>query len=92
MIGASGGELRKLGIAVGVLGVLWLVYFWIAVAFYPHYPHVAAGMPTTLKMVQTLTLGSAAACAFSGKTVSRKWWAGVAISLLTFAIIMARVH
>ena len=92
VIGVSGGELRKLGIAVGVLGVLWLVDFWIAVALYPHYPHVAALMPTTLKMVQTLTLASAAACAFSGKTVSRKWWAGVAVALLTFAIVMARVH
>ena len=92
MIGVGGGELRKLGIAVGVLGVLWLVDFWVAVALYPHYPRVAALMPTTLKTVQTLTLGSAAACAFSGKTVSKKWWAGVAVSLLTFAIIMARVH
>jgi hypothetical protein len=89
MIGVRGGELRKLGIAVGILGVLWLVYFWIAVALYPH---VAAVMPTTLKTVQTLTLGSAVACAFSGKTVSRKWWAGVAASLVTFALIMARVH
>src|ERR1035438_10259292 len=61
MIGVSGGILRKLGIAVGVLGMLWLVYFWIAVALYPH---VAPVMPTTLKTGQTLTLGSAAACAF----------------------------
>ena len=88
MIGVHGGELRKLGIAVGVLGVLWLVYFWISVALYTH---VAAVMPT-LKTVQTLTLGSAVACAFSGKTVSRKWWAGVAASLVTFALIMARVR
>jgi hypothetical protein len=89
MLVARGGKLRKLGIAVGVLGVLWLVYFWIAVALYPH---VAAVMPTTLKTIQTLTLGSAVACAFSGKTVSRKWWAGVAASLVTFALMMARVH
>ena len=87
-----GGELRKLGIVIGVLGVLWLADFWIAVALYPRYPHVAAVMPTTLKTVQTLTLGSAAAFAFSGKTVSKKWWAGVAVALLTFAIVMARVH
>ena len=88
MIGVRGGELRKLGIAVGVLGVLWLVYFWISVALYPH---VAAVMPT-LKTVQTFTLGSAVACAFSGKTVSRKWWAGVAVALVTFAVIMVRVR
>src|SRR5271165_4923534 len=88
IIAVGGGELRKFGIAVGVLGVLWLVYFWISVALYAH---VAAVMPT-LKTVQTLTLGSAVACAFSGKTVSRKWWAGVAASLVTFALIMARVH
>ena len=79
--------MRKLGIAVGVLGVFWLVYFWMSVALYPH---VAAAMPT-LKVVETLTLGSAVACAFSGKTVSRYWWAGVAAALLTFALIMARV-
>ena len=89
MIKVCGDELRKLGITVGVLGVMWLAYFWTAVALYPH---VAAVMPTTLKTVQTLTLGSAVACAFSGKTVSRKWWAGVAAALLTFALIMARIH
>jgi hypothetical protein len=82
------GEMRNLGIAVGIAGVLWLVYFWISVALYPH---VAAVMPS-LKTVQTLTLGSAAACAFSGKTVSKRWWVGVAVALVTFALIMARVH
>ena len=87
MMVVGGGEMRKLGIAVGVLGVLWLAYFWLAVALYPH---VHAAMPT-LKTIQTFTLGSAVACAFSGKTVSRKWWAGVAASLVTFALIMARV-
>jgi hypothetical protein len=31
------------------------------------------------------------ACAFSGKAVSKYWWAGVAIALLTFTAIMVRV-
>ena len=87
MMVMDGGDVRRLGIAVGVLGVLWLVYFWLAVSLYPH---LHATMPN-LKTIQTLTLGSAVACAFSGKTVSRKWWAGVAASLVTFTIIMARV-
>ncbi len=80
--------MRKLGIAVGVAGVLWLVYFWTAVALYPH---VRLAMPNA-KTVETLPLWSAVACAFSGATVSRYWWAGVAASLITFAVIMARVH
>jgi hypothetical protein len=80
--------MRKLGIVVGVLGLLWITYFWTAVSLYPH---VRAGMPT-LKTVETFTLGSAAACAFAGATVSRYWWTGVAASLVTFAIIMVRVR
>ena len=88
MIVVHGGEVRKLGMAVGILGVLWLAYFWMAVGLYPHFHFV---MPS-LKMVETLTLGSAVACAFSGATVSRGWWAGVAASLLTFAVIMVRVR
>ncbi|HEY4901242.1 MAG TPA: hypothetical protein VIH91_10535 [Terriglobales bacterium] len=88
MIVVDEGEMRKVGIAVGVVGVLWLAYFWISVALYPH---VATVMPP-LKTIQTFTLGSAVACAFSGKTVSRKWWAGVAVALVTFALIMVRVR
>jgi len=88
MIMLRGSDMRQIGIAVGVLGVLWLAYFWISVAMYPH---VAAVMPS-LKTVQTFTLGSAAACAFSGKTVSKKWWAGIAVALVTFALIMARAQ
>jgi len=88
MMVVGGGEVRRLGIAVGVLGVLWLAYFWMAVSVYPH---VRFAMPS-LKMVQTLTLGSAVACAFSGVTVSRYWWTGVAASLVTFAVIMVRVR
>ena len=80
--------MRKLGIAVGTLGLLWLAYFWMTVALYPH---VRAVMPT-LKTVETITLASAAACAFAGATVSRYWWTGVAASLVTFAVIMVRVH
>ena len=80
--------MRKLGIAVGVLGVLWLAYFWMAVSLYLH---VRFAMPS-LKMVETLTLWSAVACAFAGATVSKKWWAGVAVSLFTFTIIMVRVR
>ena len=80
--------MRKLGIAVGVLGLFWLAYFWIAVAVYPH---VRTGMPN-LKSVETITLASAAACAFAGATVSRYWWTGVAAALFTFAVIMVRVH
>lgn len=80
--------MRKVGIAVGVIGLLWLLYFWTAVA---SYPRLHAMMPA-LKMVETLTLGSAAACAFAGATVSRYWWTGVAASLITFAIIMVRVR
>jgi hypothetical protein len=87
MVG-RGGELRKLGMAVGVLGVLWLVYFWTAVGLYLRFHFV---MPN-LKHVQTFTLLSGVACAFSGATVSKKWWAGVAISLLTFTVIMVRVN
>lgn len=79
--------MRKLGIAVGVAGILWLVYFWTSVSLYLH---VHAPMPN-LKVVETLTLGTAVACAFSGKTVSRYWWAGVAAALLTFTVIMVRV-
>jgi len=79
--------MRKLGIVVGVMGVLWLAYFWLAVSLYPHF---RAAMPS-LKMVETLTLVSAVACAFSGKTVSRYWWSGVAASLITFTVIMVRV-
>lgn len=82
------GEMKRLGIVVGVIGVLWLVYFWMAVSLYPL---LRAPMPN-LKMVETLTLSSAVACAFSGKAVSRYWWAGVAIALVTFAVIMARVN
>jgi|GEM_PF-2753238 hypothetical protein len=88
MIVVRGGEVRRLGIAVGVLGVLWLAYFWIAVSLYLH---VRFSMPS-LKVVETLTLGSAVACAISGATVSRRWWAGVAASLFTFAVIMVRVR
>ena len=88
MMVVDGGEVRKLGIAVGVLGVFWLAYFWLAVGCYPRFHFM---MPT-LKNVQTFTLLSAVACAFSGKTVSRKWWAGVAASLVTFTVIMVRVH
>jgi|HubBroStandDraft_4_1064222.scaffolds.fasta_scaffold00373_4 hypothetical protein len=79
--------MRKLGIAVGTTGILWLVYFWMSVSLYPH---VRSPMPN-LKMVETLTLLSAVACAFSGKAVSKYWWAGVAIALLTFTAIMVRV-
>jgi hypothetical protein len=79
--------MKTLGIAVGVTGVLWLAYFWLAVSLYPH---LRTPMPN-LKMVETLTLLSAVACAFSGKAVSRYWWAGVAAALLTFTIIMVRV-
>ena len=87
MVG-RGGELRKLGIAVGIVGVLWLVYFWTAVGLYPRFHFV---MPN-LKNVQTFTLLSGVACAFSGATVSKRWWAGVAVSLLTFTVLMVRVH
>jgi hypothetical protein len=80
--------LKKFGIAVGATGILWLAYFWMAVSLYPH---VRSPMPN-LKMVETLTLVSAVACAFSGKAVSRYWWAGVAAALVTFAVIMARVN
>jgi hypothetical protein len=80
--------MRKLGIAVGVLGMLWLVYFWTAVALYRH---IWFPMPN-LKLVETFSLGSAVAAAFAGATVSRKWWAGVAASLLTFTVIMVRVN
>ena len=80
--------MKRLGIAVGVLGVLWLAYFWMAVSLYPHFHFV---MPS-LKNVETLTLVSAVACAFSGATVSRKWWAGVAVALFTFTVIMVRVR
>jgi hypothetical protein len=79
--------MRKLGIAVGVAGILWLAYFWMAVSLYPHF---RAALPN-LKTVETFTLGSAVACAFSGKAVSKYWWAGVAIALLTFTAIMVRV-
>jgi len=79
--------MRKLGIAVGVVGVLWLGYFWIAVSLYPF---SRAPLPN-LKTTETLTLAAAVACAFSGKSVSRYWWAGVAASLLTFTLIMVRV-
>jgi hypothetical protein len=85
---AARSTMRILGIAVGVVGVLWLAYFWTAVALYPH---VHFAMPS-LKLVGNFTMGSAAACAFSGATVSRKWWVGIAASLLTFAVIMARVR
>ncbi len=81
------GEMRTLGIAIGVMGVLWLAYFWMAVFLYPYYRVTMPG----LKMVETITLGSAVAFAFSGKTVSRYWWSGVAASLLTFTVIMVRV-
>ena len=83
-----GGELRKLGIAVGLLGLLWLAYFWLAVGFYPRFHFL---MPN-LKNVETVTLLSGVACAFSGATVSKRWWAGVAVSLFTFTVIMVRVH
>lgn len=82
-----GSAMKKLGIAVGVAGILWLVYFWMSVSLYPH---VRSPMPN-LKMVETLTLVSAVACGFSGKAVSRYWWAGVAAALLTFTVIMVRV-
>lgn len=83
-----GVEMKTLGIAVGVIGILWLVYFWMAVSLYPH---LRAPMPN-LKAVETLALSSAVACALAGKLVSRYWWAGVAAALLTFAVVMARVH
>jgi len=82
------GKMKRLGIVVGVLGILWLCYFWTAVSLYPR---LRAPMPN-LKMVETLTLSSAVACALSGKLVSRYWWAGVAVALLTFAVTMARVN
>jgi hypothetical protein len=88
MISVLGSGMRKLGIAVGAAGVLWLGYFWMAVSIYPY---LRAPMPD-LKMVETLTLVSAVACAFSGKAVSRYWWAGVAAALVTFAMIMVRVN
>jgi hypothetical protein len=80
--------MKTIGTLVGVIGILWLCYFWTAVSLYPLF---RAPMPN-LKMVETLTLSSAVACAFSGKTVSRYWWAGVGASLLTFTAIMVRVR
>src|ERR1035441_686070 len=59
MMVGRGGELRKLGIAVGIVGVLWLAYFWLAVCCYPRFHFV---MPN-LKSVQTFTLLSGVACA-----------------------------
>jgi hypothetical protein len=80
--------MKRLGNAIGVLGVVWLGYFWTAVTLYPH---VRLAMPTVHRVV-LLTLGSAVAFAFSGAAVSRYWWAGVAASLVTLTIIVARVH
>lgn len=80
-------EMKKVGHAVGVSGLLWLGYFWLAVLLYPHF---RVAMPS-LNAVVILTFASAAACAFAGAMVSRYWWTGVAASLLTLLIIKARI-
>ena len=80
--------MQKFGNAVGILGLLWLGYFWLAVGLYPH---LRMAMPK-LNAVGILTFASAAACGFAGATVSRYWWTGVAAALITVLIIKARVH
>ena len=74
--------------AAAGLGLLWIVYFWVAVLLYGR---VRIIVPN-LNGVAVLTMAAAALCALAGKTVSRKWWAGVALSLITLAVTLARVH
>ena len=73
---------------IGTVGLLWIAYFWFAVFCYPR---VRVPIPN-LNGVVSLTLGSAVLCAFAGKEVSKRWWAGVALALITLTVIFARVH
>ena len=72
----------------GGLGLLWIVYFWMAVLLYGQ---VRIVVPN-LNHIVTLTMAAAAACALAGKTVSRKWWVGVAACLITLAVVLSRAH
>jgi hypothetical protein len=73
---------------LGVLGLAWLAYFWLGVFWYPRF-HFA--MPNLNGVVQC-TLLTAALCALAGKIVSRRWWAGIGLAMLTLVVIYARVH
>jgi hypothetical protein len=74
--------------AAAGLGLSWIVYFWIAVLLYGQIRVVVPNRNT----VVALTMCAAALCSLAGKTVSRKWWAGVAACLVTLAVILSRVH
>jgi len=71
----------------GAIGIAWIAYFWLGVFWYPR---IHFAMPR-LNGVVELTLLSAALCAFAGKVVSKRWWAGIAVALITLLIIYARV-
>jgi hypothetical protein len=73
---------------LAALGLCWLAYFWLGVFWYPR---VRLAMPSLSGIVQC-TLLTAAVCALAGKVVSKKWWAGIALALLTLVVIYARVR
>jgi hypothetical protein len=80
--------MKTLANVLGAVGLLWLAYFWMAVFMYPR---VRFATPN-LNGVVSLTMGSAALCAFAGKVVSKRWWAGILLALLTLIVIYARVR
>lgn len=73
---------------LAVLGLGWLAYFWLGVFWYPR---VRFAMPSLTGIVEC-TLLTAVLCAFAGKVVSRKWWAGILLSMITLIVIYGRVH
>jgi hypothetical protein len=73
---------------LGVLGLAWIAYFWLGVLCYPQ---VRFAMPN-LNGVVSLTLVSAALCALAGKLVSKKWWAGIAVAMITLIVIYGRIR
>jgi hypothetical protein len=73
---------------LGVLGLGWLAYFWLGVFWYPR---VHLAMPGLNGIVQCSLL-AAAGCALAGKFVSKRWWAGIALALITLIVIYARVR
>lgn len=73
---------------LGAAGIAWLAYFWLGVFWYPR---VHLAMPNLNGIVQC-TLLTAVGCALAGKIVSKRWWGGIALALLTLVVIYARVR
>jgi hypothetical protein len=74
---------------LGAFGLCWVAYFWLSVFWYPR---VRLPLPPTLNAIVQITLLAAAFCALAGKIVSKRWWAGIALAMITLIIIYARVR